>query len=192
MDRGLLDFEEEVAIIGRLKAGDRQAAAALYAAYGDRLYRAVLLPRLGHRETAEDILKDSFRIVLEKIETFEPSDRSIYYWIRRIAINRATDHHRKTKRQREHNQRHTASETTDRVMASPPPAPDRSQEMDETRGMVETSLSRLNPRYAQALRLRLIEDRDRADCAAEMGVAVGNFDVILHRACRAFKNVYPP
>lgn len=43
-----------------------------------------------------------------------------------------------------------------------------------------------------ALRMRLIEDRDREECAAEMGVTVGNFDVILHRASKAFRKKYPP
>ena len=58
--------------------------------------------------------------------------------------------------------------------------------------MVNLSLERLNPRYAQALRLRLIEDRDREECAELMNVTVGNFDVILHRATKAFRKVYPP
>ena len=40
--------------------------------------------------------------------------------------------------------------------------------------------------------LRLIEDRTREECAEEMGVTVGNFDVILHRATKAFRKVYPP
>ena len=57
---------------------------------------------------------------------------------------------------------------------------------------MELSLSRLNPRYAEALRMRLLEDRTREECAAAMGVTVGNFDVILHRACKAFRQGYPP
>ena len=58
--------------------------------------------------------------------------------------------------------------------------------------MVETSLARINARYAHALRLRLLEDRTREECAVEMDVTVGNFDVILHRAAKAFRKVYPP
>jgi RNA polymerase sigma-70 factor (ECF subfamily) len=56
---------------------------------------------------------------------------------------------------------------------------------------VNAALEALNPRYATALRLRLIEDRDREECAESLGVSVGNFDVILHRAAKAFRKVYP-
>ncbi len=76
--------------------------------------------------------------------------------------------------------------------ARPPPRPDRGPEITETKDMVDLSLSRMNERYATALRLRLIEDRDREECAALLGIKVGTFDVLLHRACKAFKKVYPP
>ena len=58
--------------------------------------------------------------------------------------------------------------------------------------MIEESLRKINARYALALRLRLLEDRDREDCAEQLGVSVGNFDVIFHRACKAFRDNYPP
>ena len=58
--------------------------------------------------------------------------------------------------------------------------------------MVAASLAKLNDRYATALRLRLLEDRSREECASILGVKVGNFDVILHRATKAFKKVFPP
>ena len=64
--------------------------------------------------------------------------------------------------------------------------------MEETAELVEEALELLNPRYAQALRLRLLEDRSRAECAEALGVKVNNFDVILHRATKAFRKVYPP
>lgn len=191
-DSGLLPLDHENTVVERLQAGERAAAAELYQAYGDRLYRAAILPRLPNRELAEDVLKDTFRLALERIDQYRPQGRSIYFWLRRIAINRAIDVHRARQRQHRHEEKHTHEETIDRTMGAPAPRPDRGTEVDETRDMVERSLSKMNPRYATALRLRLIEDRDRTECAEAMGVTVGNFDVILHRACKAFKKVYPP
>ena len=191
-DSGLMPIEHEHSVVERLKGGERAAAAELYRAYGDRLYRAAILPRLPNRELAEDVLKDTFRLALECIEQYQPQGRSIYFWLRRIAINRAIDVHRARQRQHRHEEKHTHEETIDRTMGAPAPRPDRGTEVDETKDMVERSLSKMNPRYATALRLRLIEDRDRDECAEAMGVTVGNFDVILHRACKAFKKVYPP
>lgn len=178
--------------MARLQRGDRAAAAELYQWFGLRLYRAAILPRLPNPELAEDVLKDTFRIALERIHQFTRHDQSIYSWLRRIAVNRAIDVHRARKRARTFQEKHTATETADRTMASPPPRPDRAPEVAETKQQVELSLSRMNTRYATALRLRLIEDRDREECAHLMGVKVATFDVILHRACKAFRKVYPP
>lgn len=183
-------IQEEVVVIERLKQGDRAAAATLFEWFADSLYRRAILPRLPNRELAEDVLKDTFRIALERIEQFTPQGKSIFFWLRRIAINRAMDVHRA--RQRARDVQAQPEVAIARTMSPPPPPPDRAPEVAQTQAEVEASLNQLNPRYAQALRLRLIEDRDREECAEVMGVTTGNFDVILHRACKAFRKVYPP
>ena len=191
-DDGLAPLDQELAVIERLKQGDASAAGELYEWYGDKLYRSVILPKLPVRELAEDVLRDTFRVVLEKINQFEPRGASIFFWLRRIAINRAIDVYRAYKRKRRLRDLAPIEETIERTMSTPPPSPERAPEIAETREQVRLSLDKLNPRYAQALRLRLLEDRDREECAALMEVTVGNFDVILHRACKAFRKVYPP
>jgi RNA polymerase sigma factor (sigma-70 family) len=190
---GAVPLDEERDVVARLKQGDRQAAALLYQWYGDRLYRQAILPRLPVRELAEDVLKETFRQVLEKIDQYTPQEgRSIFYWMRRIAVNRAIDVHRAHQRRRRMEERLVNSGSVETTMGQPPPRPDRKPEVDELKDMVRRSLDKLNPRYATALRLRLIEDHDRDECAQAMGVTVGNFDVILHRATKAFRKVYPP
>ena len=132
-DPSLPPLSEERAIIARLQRGDRAAAATLYQWFGDRLYRQVILPRLPVCELAEDVLKDTFRLVLERIDQYESQDRSIFFWLRRIAINRAIDVHRA--RQRAHALEETAE--PDRFMSEPPQSPDRGSEMDDLRVEVE-------------------------------------------------------
>ncbi len=162
----------------------------LFQWFAEKLYRQAILPRLPVPELAEDVLKDSFRTALERIETFHSHDRSIFFWLRRIAINRAIDVHRARKRDRRAEEQ--PDTIIERTMSQPPPAPDRAPEIAETQEAVNAALEQLNPRYASALRMRLIEDLDREDCAEALGVTVGNFDVILHRAAKAFRKVYPP
>jgi RNA polymerase sigma factor (sigma-70 family) len=185
----LVPLEQERVVIEALQHGDRTAFAQLYRWYGDRLYRQAILPRLPVRELAEDALRDTFRTALEKIESYRPQGRSIFFWLRRIAINKAIDIHRRYKRDLaiEEGMAQQHEHITQR-----PAAPDRGLEVADTARDVGASLSRLNPRYAQALTLRLIEDLPREECAERMGVTVGNFDVILHRAAKAFRKVYPP
>ena len=94
----LVPLEEERAVITRLQAGDRAAFATLYGWYGDLVYRQAILPRLPVRELAEDCLRDTFRTALEKIHTFRIENRSIFFWLRRIAVNKAIDTYRRYKR----------------------------------------------------------------------------------------------
>ncbi|MFT5680636.1 MAG: RNA polymerase sigma factor (sigma-70 family), partial [Myxococcota bacterium] len=136
---------EEQEVIERLKGGDREAAGTLYRWYGNRIYRQVILPRLPVRELAEDVLKDTFRLVLERIEQFKPQQRSIFFWIRRIAINRSIDVYRSYQRTRRMEERLVAADAVDRTMSQPPPPPDRKPEVDETKDMVRRSLDKLNP-----------------------------------------------
>ena len=183
-------LEEEQRVVQRLQSGDRAAAGILFQWFADGLYRRAILPKLPVPELAEDVLKDTFRIALERIDTFTQHDRSIFFWLRRIAINRAIDVHRARKRDRKPLDHRQA--TIERTMSTPPPQPDRAPEIEDTRRAVNQALDKMNPRYAEALRMRLLEDRDREECADALGVSVGNFDVILHRAAKAFRKVYPP
>src|SRR5690606_15644950 len=51
---------------------------------------------------------------------------------------------------------------------------------------IDSVLADLNPRYALVLRLRLLEDRPREECAVTLDVKIGTLDVLLFRACKAY------
>lgn len=185
-------LEEEKVVIVRAQSGDRAAAEQLYSWFGIQIFRGVILARLPDVDQAEDVLWDTFRIVFEKIEQFQTFDRSIFFWIRRIAINLVIDSYRKRVKQSKIAEAILSRDALSEVMSTPESSPDQGLVDQDARALIEISLSRLNERYAQALRLRLLEDKDREECAEIMGVRVGNFDVIFHRACSAFRDNYPP
>lgn len=187
----LVPLAEERAVILQLQQGDRQAAGTLYRWYGDALYRQVLLPRLPDPDLASDCLAETFVTALTKIASYRFQEGvSIFFWLRRIAINKAMDQHRRQGRTTELPE--VLSEDDAGDLVEPAEKADRNLDVEDTKGMVETSMSRLNERYALALRLRMIEDRSREECAQILGITVGNFDVLLHRAAKAFRKVYPP
>ena len=107
-----------------------------------------------------------------------------------VAINKAMDQHRRQGRTTELPE--VVSEDDAGDFVEPAEKADRNLDVADTKGMVDTSLSRLNERYAMALRLRMIDDKSREECAQILGITVGNFDVLLHRAAKAFRKVYPP
>lgn len=190
------DLEQEREMVLALQQGDRRAAAMLYETFSGVLFRKVILSRLPYVEQAEDVLCETFRIALEKIESFQLQDRSIFFWLRRIAINLVVDTYRKQVRKRELAERILARDAVDMVMGSTSETAEDSlseaEEGAETKDLVHRALELLNPRYAKALRMRLLDDCTREECAAEFGVSVGNFDVLFHRACKAFRDNYPP
>ena len=87
-------LEEEKIVILRAQSGERAAAEQLYSWFGIQIFRSVILVRLPDVDQAEDVLWETFRIVFEKIEQFQTFDRSIFFWIRRIAINLVIDSYR--------------------------------------------------------------------------------------------------
>jgi RNA polymerase sigma-70 factor (ECF subfamily) len=98
------------------------------------------------------------------------------------------DTHRRAKRDRT---------LVDKLQHEPPgqhpfAAPDRARDLSDLSSQVGLSMDKLNPRYALALRLRLLEDRSRQECADILELSVNSFDVLLHRAAKAFRKVYPP
>src|SRR5262249_18486513 len=62
-------------------------------------------------------------------------------------------------------------------------------DLADARSRVEAALGRINPRYADAIRMRVLEEHPREDVARKLGVSVATFDVVLHRALTALKKV---
>lgn len=171
----------------RARAGDRQALAGLLREHGPRLYRSVLLPRLGSAAAAEDALAQTYMKVVERIHQFTWQQVGFYPWFRVIGLHVAIDQLRKRRRE-------TLFEPSDlltEIDRSPEQGPAASalEEYDQrqSRAHVERLLATLNPRYALVIRLRILEERSRESAAAELGVSVGTLDVILHRAMAALK-----
>ncbi len=192
----VFNLEQEREMVTALQRGDRKAAAWLFETFSDVLYRKVILSRLPYRDQAEDVLCETFRIALEKIASYQSLDRSIFFWLRRISINLVVDTYRKQVRKRELAERILARDAVDMVMGSQSSTAgdvmSQTEQEEDTKDMVHRALDKLNPRYAKALRMRLLEEQSREACAEAFGITVGNFDVLFHRASKAFRDNYPP
>src|SRR5690606_30951155 len=163
-----------------------RAWAELYELLAPALYRRVLMPRLGDPGAAEDALAETFRIAIERIDSFEDQGHGIYPWLCRIAHNRAMDLHRA----RATTQRKLADLSHALVADSAPIAgADDLYEARLEEGELSTrlhgALDALNPRYRQAILLRYVEERSREECALALELKLGTFDVLILRALRA-------
>jgi RNA polymerase sigma-70 factor (ECF subfamily) len=181
-----LDWER--ACLARAQRGDAEAFAELYRAFAPRLYRDVLLPKLGQAQAAEDALSETFRALMEHIAELDADGRSLWPWLCRVATNKALDMHRNKARSRR------ALVNFESLLAPLVPdtepgdtAADARHDRTELRSAIARVLDTISPRYRRAIELRFIEDHARERCALLMEVKLGTFDVLLLRALRAFR-----
>ncbi len=67
---------------------------------------------------------------------------------------------------------------------------ERQLDQRRLRAAVDEALAQISPRYRRAIDLRMLEDLPRSECARRMEITVGNFDVLLLRALRAFRGAW--
>ena len=181
-------LQRERRAIERAQAGELAALEPVLASHAEPLLMFIL-GRVGERAQAEDLLKDTFMTALERIGSFAWQDRSIYHWLRQIALNKTIDYHRAAGRRRRLCQALKA-ELTEAEEAAAPLLLSAEEERLLAQQRIDKVLALLHPRYAQAIRLRLGEERSRAECAERLAVSVETFDVLLFRAVRAFRKAY--
>ncbi|HEU4610458.1 MAG TPA: sigma-70 family RNA polymerase sigma factor [Kofleriaceae bacterium] len=156
--------------------------------YAQPLYGTVILPRLGDAATAEEVLRDTLATAVEKIRRFTWQGKSVYPWLRQIAINKVYDVHRQAKRSRrlaDAMVHEVAIETDPDTHADAQLIAD--QERAAHRARIDEAMSHIAERYRLAIELRLIQELPREDCAKRLGITIGTFDVLLFRAVRAFR-----
>ena len=187
-DQQRVELEQEQRLVEEAQQGNLDAMRPILERYAQPLYGTVILPRLGDTSSAEEVLRDTLATAVEKIGRFTWQGKSIYPWLRQIAINKVYDVHRQSKRSRR---------LADAMVHELPVETDPSshadalliadQERKAHRDRISDTMGLLQERYRTAIELRLIQELPREDCAKRLGVTIGTFDVLLFRAVRAFR-----
>ena len=187
-DRPGEELEAEQRLIEEAQQGNLDAMRPILEHYAPPLYGTVILPRLGDAASAEEVLRDTLATAVEKIKRFTWQGKSIYPWLRQIAINKVYDVHRQSKRSRrlaDAMVHELASETDPASHADALLIAD--QERRAHRDHIDETMELLAERYRTAIELRLIQELSREECARRLEVTIGTFDVLLFRAVRAFR-----
>jgi RNA polymerase sigma factor (sigma-70 family) len=186
-----VELEEEQRLVEEAQAGHLDSMRPILERYAQPLYGTVILPRLGDSVSAEEVLRDTLATAVEKIQRFTWQGKSIYPWLRQIAINKVFDVHRQAKRSRK-----LADAMAHEVPVESDPDTHADaqliadQERRAHRERIDDALGQLAERYRTAIELRLIEELSREECAKRLNVTVGTFDVLLFRAVRAFRKQF--
>ena len=138
-----------------------------------RAFLSFLERRVGHRETAEDLLQESFARSMDRVP-LEPEE-SITAWFYRVLRNGVIDHYRR----RGASERALASLQKGLEEAPPEASPD---ERDAVCRCVAQLSETLKPEYALALRRVEVDGVSVRDFASEAGITPNNAAVRLLRA----------
>ena len=180
---------DEQVLCEQAVSGSRAALGQLLERHGPRLYRSLLLPRLGNVDIAEEALGITYAKVVEHISKFQWQEVGFYPWLRTVAMRIAIDLLRARKREVLFSPADLENEVN--VSSTAEQTPDEWQEHDlaAARHRVTELLTRIHPRYAEAIRYHVLEGRSREQTAEALGVTAATFDVVLHRALVALRKV---
>ena len=176
---------DEREVVARAQNGDKRAFETIYRAYAQSLYGYVLVPMLGDRDDAADCLRETFMSAHRALADFEWKEPGIWPWLKTLAKNKARDLLRASGRRQR--LRGAFQEHVDALAGPAHNLGAEEVQRGQLRKKIDEILETLNPRYATVLRLRLLEDRSREECADLLEVKIGTLDVLLFRACKSFR-----
>ncbi|MCI0588751.1 MAG: RNA polymerase sigma factor [Planctomycetes bacterium] len=184
------DDAEDRLLRERLLAGDRAAAGTLLERHLDALYEFVHY-RIGRdRDATEDLVQDTFLVVLQRIGDFDGRS-SLHTWICGIAKNKIRERRRVRRGIPLDDLLEEVDPEIERILANVErePLPEAVLESKETSELVGAVLSSLPPEYRRALLAKYLEDLPVAEIAKRTGKGEKAVESLLTRARTAFARV---
>jgi len=173
------------ALMEDLRAGNLAAFRTLY----DRHHRRVfnfLLRFLGDRQTAEDLLQETFLRVFASREAYRPT-AAFRTWLFTIARNLLVDHSRRAFARPE-----DLDAEALQTMADPSPNPLTRLEGLDLEERLQTAITRLPPFQREVVLLSRFADLSHEEIAQVTGASAGAVRVALHRGLRRLHDLLRP
>jgi RNA polymerase sigma-70 factor, ECF subfamily len=166
--------------------GSAQAFALLYDRYVDQVFSYVY-HRVGHRQTAEDLVGDVFLRALRRITSFKWQGVDFGAWLITIARNRVHDHFKSARFRLEA----TVEEVFDTPGSSTADDPEEAAIHGDLARQVHEALSQLKGEQAEVLYLRFIQHLNVAETGAVMGKSDGAVKALQYRALKSLAKHVP-
>jgi RNA polymerase sigma-70 factor (ECF subfamily) len=172
---------EESALVERVQGGDSAAFDVLVRRYIRRAF-TVAFRLLSHREDAEDLVQETFMILLRQIDTFELG-RPFGPWMYRVLINRGLNA-RKARALRR------TEALPDDVMGAE--RTDLAVERAEVRARFRSALDALPPRQRIVIELIELDGFTRGEVADALAISDATVRWHVHDAWRTLRRVLAP
>jgi len=176
--------ESDIAeLLTKVRGGDQQALAELFARHRDKLRRMVQLRldhRLAGRVSASDVLQEAYIDAVKRIDHyFEKPDQPFFGWLRLIVGQRLADVHREHLAQkRDVGQEvpiHRGGPGADSAclaacLLGDGTSPSHAAARTESFGRLEEALNQMDPLDREVLALRHFEELSNSETAALLGI----------------------
>ena len=201
MDPGI-DTVSDTSLIRDMIEGSQQAVAGLYDRHGAAVFAAAMRAS-GDRTIAAEIVQETFLILWDRAELFDPSRGSLPGWLAAIARNRAIDRLRAAARHdraisfssfaRIEGDDHSVVEwlTASGELigaAGPEPVPEAALSDKETRASIAEALASLDPMERRVIVLAYDGGLSQSEIAASLGWPIGTVKTRTRRALRHLRD----
>jgi RNA polymerase sigma-70 factor (ECF subfamily) len=178
------------ALAGKILAGDEQAFRAMFERFFPRLYRYALARLDGDGEAARDVVQDTFRKAIERLDSYR-GEAALYAWFCRICRNTLLDYCRARSREPVTvtliEDRGEVRGALDFITAPLLEAPASAAAHRDLRRLVQAVLDRLPPRYGDVLEWKYVEGLSVKEIATRLESTPKAAESLLTRARNAFR-----
>jgi RNA polymerase sigma factor (sigma-70 family) len=183
------DALDDVALVGQVQHGDRQAFRHVMRRSNQRLFR-VARGVMNDDAEAEDVVQEAYVHAYEKIASFR-GDASLLTWLTRIVLNEAYGRLRKRHHTVDIDQIDASQADNSRVVAFPSKFgsedPAASAARDQIRRLVERAIDGLPEPFRIVFVMREIEECTVEETAVSLDLRPETVKTRLHRARRLLR-----
>jgi RNA polymerase sigma-70 factor, ECF subfamily len=164
--------EDEPELVAAAKAGDVTAFETLVNRYERKIFR-LAQNITQNREDAEDTMQEAFLKAYQHLGDFQGNSR-FYTWLVRIAVNQALMKLRKRRPNQVSldEEIETGEESMPREVEDWGPSPEDRYEQSELGGILNETISDLDPSFRIVFQLRDIEELSTEETADVLGLSV--------------------
>ena len=168
--------ERDIALVTRVRAGDRSAFDGLVHAYMRQAFQLAYRV-VGHREDAEDLVQEAFLAAYQYLDSYDVT-RPFGPWLMRIVLNRGANLRRSRKR------RETEPETD---AVSPAPSALEESERAEARVQLVQAMATLTERQRMIVTMFDVDGLTSTEIGDVLDLSPGTVRWHLHEARRTLR-----
>ena len=172
-------IDSQVLLLQAVAAGDKRAFEAVYRRYSPWLF-AIALRMVRRRGWAEEILHDSFLIILQRAASYDPALSAPQTWLTHIVRNRAIDYLRLQ------DNRAAALDEEESVMAETDAGADDPLLRSESLRLADC-LAQLSPDQRQSVTLAYYQGLSHGEIALHLQQPAGTVKSWIRRALMQLK-----